>query len=401
LPGKEVMMAVDVQKFVSDYQSRIKDKNIYFYPDIPPKKLNNVFNSYALEARNENILILIDNTTFGNAKDGALFTDKKIYAKNIGASPQSYEYNMIKSVFFVEGMTSKLYINDIMFLETNFPEKYAMHLMTDMLREISKAFQPQGAGASFAGQQISDGVSQSEVSQPMAQKKENRAVDVQKIISDYRSRIKDKKIFFHPDIPPTKLNNAINAYAVAARDENILMLIDNTNFGGAKDGALLTDKKIYAKNIGSSGQSYEYNQIKSVFFVEGMTSKLHINDIMFLETNFPEKYAMHLVTDMLREISKAFAGQYGPEAVTQSEAAQPVPQEKEKPKKGGFFAPEKKGIQKGIVGGIAMMAIATVWFFVGYEAGYIFYYPPILFVIGLYAFLKGLITGNISGKKKD
>ena len=63
----------------------------------------------------------------------------------------------------------------------------------------------------------------------------------------------------------------------------------------------------------------------------------------------------------------------------------------------GFFAPEKKGLQKGIVGGIAMMAIAAIWFIVGYSAGIIFFYPPILFIIGLAGFIKGIFTGNVSG----
>ena len=65
----------------------------------------------------------------------------------------------------------------------------------------------------------------------------------------------------------------------------------------------------------------------------------------------------------------------------------------------GFFTPEKRGIEKGIIGGIAMIAIALVWFFAGLQAGYIFFYPPILFLIGVYALLKGLFTGNISGNK--
>lgn len=64
----------------------------------------------------------------------------------------------------------------------------------------------------------------------------------------------------------------------------------------------------------------------------------------------------------------------------------------------GFFAPEKKGLQKGIVGGIAMMAIAVIWFVVGYAAGIIFFYPPILFIIGLVGFIKGIVTGNIKGQ---
>lgn len=65
---------------------------------------------------------------------------------------------------------------------------------------------------------------------------------------------------------------------------------------------------------------------------------------------------------------------------------------------GGTFAPERMGIRKGMVGGLVMMAIAAVWFFGGLAAGYIFYYPPILFIVGVYAFLKGLFTGNIRGE---
>jgi hypothetical protein len=63
----------------------------------------------------------------------------------------------------------------------------------------------------------------------------------------------------------------------------------------------------------------------------------------------------------------------------------------------GFFAPERKGLQKGMLGGLAMMAIAAIWFFGGLAAGYIFYYPPILFLIGLWGFFKGLLTGNVTG----
>lgn len=65
-----------------------------------------------------------------------------------------------------------------------------------------------------------------------------------------------------------------------------------------------------------------------------------------------------------------------------------------------FFAPEKRGVEKGVIGGIVMIGIAVVWFFVGLEAGYIFFYPPILFLIGVYALLKGLFTGNFSGNKE-
>jgi len=62
-----------------------------------------------------------------------------------------------------------------------------------------------------------------------------------------------------------------------------------------------------------------------------------------------------------------------------------------------FFAPEKKGVENGMLGGIAMMVLAVVWFGLGWMAGIIFFYPPILFLFGVFAFLKGMFTGNVAG----
>jgi hypothetical protein len=67
-------------------------------------------------------------------------------------------------------------------------------------------------------------------------------------------------------------------------------------------------------------------------------------------------------------------------------------------KYGHGFGWEHRGWDKGMVGGLAMMAIAAVWFLGGLACGIIFYYPPILFVIGLVGFFRGIVTGNVSGQ---
>ena len=46
-------------------------------------------------------------------------------------------------------------------------------------------------------------------------------------------------------------------------------------------------------------------------------------------------------------------------------------------------------LNAGSVGGLLMMIIAAVWFVLGLQAGYIFFYPPVLFVIGGIAAIKG------------
>ncbi len=52
--------------------------------------------------------------------------------------------------------------------------------------------------------------------------------------------------------------------------------------------------------------------------------------------------------------------------------------------------PSRSGvtISSGVLGGAAMMLGAVVWFVVGWAAGVIFFYPPILFLIGLFTFVR-------------
>jgi hypothetical protein len=51
-------------------------------------------------------------------------------------------------------------------------------------------------------------------------------------------------------------------------------------------------------------------------------------------------------------------------------------------------------INSGALGGLLMMVIAVVWFVLGLMANRIFFYPPILFVIGLISLFKGLFGGG-------
>jgi hypothetical protein len=68
------------------------------------------------------------------------------------------------------------------------------------------------------------------------------------------------------------------------------------------------------------------------------------------------------------------------------------------PKYSHGFGLEHRGWDAGMLGGLAMMGIAALWFVLGLACGYIFFYPPILFVIGLIGFFRGLFNGNITGR---
>ncbi len=65
------------------------------------------------------------------------------------------------------------------------------------------------------------------------------------------------------------------------------------------------------------------------------------------------------------------------------EAAAFRAQNVDKADEGGFFGTENWVLnQMGPSGGLLLMAIAVIWFVVGWMNGYIYYYPPILFVVG-------------------
>lgn len=56
---------------------------------------------------------------------------------------------------------------------------------------------------------------------------------------------------------------------------------------------------------------------------------------------------------------------------------------------------ESMGIKNSTIVGIITMSAAAIWFFIGYfSMNTIFFYPPVLFVLGLIKFIQGLNKGN-------
>jgi hypothetical protein len=55
---------------------------------------------------------------------------------------------------------------------------------------------------------------------------------------------------------------------------------------------------------------------------------------------------------------------------------------------------EKSIFNSGALGGVVAMMVAVVWFVAGLANDVIFFYPPILFVIGLAAFFKGVMKNE-------
>ena len=62
----------------------------------------------------------------------------------------------------------------------------------------------------------------------------------------------------------TKIQSAIKAYAPQARNENVIFVFDNTFFGAADEGFLMTDQALYNKESSESPKRIDIHQIGNI-----------------------------------------------------------------------------------------------------------------------------------------
>lgn len=95
------------------------------------------------------------------------------------------------------------------------------------------------------------------------------------------------KVYIKPDIPLKKIKNALKSYG----DENIqpdetILLLDDTLFGSAKTGLLITEDALYIK--GSFCEPIAVN-LKDIASISHKARKLFINGKEAIDCAMPSK----------------------------------------------------------------------------------------------------------------
>jgi len=78
-------------------------KDVYITPEIPEKKLNNAIKAYKCESFYKSILAIYDDTVFGSAKDGLVFTGEKMIHSD--GELTEYIYSEIQSVEYIRDVS--------------------------------------------------------------------------------------------------------------------------------------------------------------------------------------------------------------------------------------------------------------------------------------------------------
>lgn len=95
-----------------------------------------------------------------------------------------------------------------------------------------------------------------------------------------------EKIHVAPNIPLKKLHGAIESYGGGVQPKDVVALIDDTVFGGAKEGMLFTETEVRSKAIFQPPQQWEMERIERVAF-EG--NRVFIDGREIAQLNIPDK----------------------------------------------------------------------------------------------------------------
>jgi ribosomal protein L40E len=152
-------------------------------------------------------------------------------------------------------------------------------------------------------------------------------MSVKQAILDFVDGEIRNKIFVTPGIPAKKLNAARSQFI--SRDEEVIVLYDDTVFGSGKDGIAITENYIYAKQIWEVPKSIKISSIRSIESQSKSLNNLEIflNGNLFITVSTPEKSDHAFLVGILKAAKDAAAkpekkkGKAAPTA----EAPSPVP----------------------------------------------------------------------------
>ena len=123
------------------------------------------------------------------------------------------------------------------------------------------------------------------------------------ILLGLQLQLHDGSFYVADGIPAKKLGNAADTFAHLQPDERALVLVDTTVFGSAKEGAVLTDKRLYAK-LGKESKDIPWGDVKAAACVDGGNLVwLTVNGTKCLQGGSPNKAALTVLAGAIREIA--------------------------------------------------------------------------------------------------
>lgn len=210
---------------------------VYVAPNIPRKLLSNALAAYDLTLDPSDVVVLIDDTMFGSGKDGCLIGHDCLAIRETFTDAVTYAYSEVQSL---ELQGSKLFLNKRQAIAFNMPDKADLSRCFALVQEWMGS-QP-SAAPSAKRAEVKAAVGNQELS----------AAQVEAVLQmtvNLAERLGLERVYVRPHIPQKKLQAALESYGANMREDEVLVLIDDTLFGGAKEGVLMGESKLALKMV--------------------------------------------------------------------------------------------------------------------------------------------------------
>ena len=220
---------------------------VYYAPSIPPDKEGNaraVHEAHLPES--EAILVLHDATLFGGAADGFVITAERLCWKNLFEHARQVTWRDLEPAAVVaEAGRVGIAGGGIQISAELIPGT------ARLLAEMAERYRALDAGPYRSG---ADALPEaSEVGQ----------IPVSRLTALARRHVGEiEQMYYHPAIPSPKLRLAREVHSAhLGAEELVAVLYDDTVFGSARDGFLITPRRLYWKNLLSVPESVEWELI--------------------------------------------------------------------------------------------------------------------------------------------
>jgi hypothetical protein len=255
--------------------------NFYIRPNIPPKKIANAVARYVGQNTGfDEVEALYDDTVFGSAKEGFVFTVDKLYVHELMHNAESLKFKTMNDIKFID---KTLWINSKRVIELVLLDKNDCQRLLQLLEritEISK-IELKDDNNSLGG--ITVGAEQSESAMSKVESVQSKSVTSQLIRTVLQQVSGLENFYVHPNIPTDKLEVAISTFAQNLKSDMVEGLYDDTVFGLAEEGMIFSDDNLYLHEMFGPSLVFDFKKINNVQFV-GNDLRINDNKVMSFRT---------------------------------------------------------------------------------------------------------------------
>ena len=227
---------------------------VHVAPNIPKKLLSNALSAYGLTVDPSEVVVLIDDTMFASGKDGCLIGQQYLAIRESFSDAVAYAYDEVDAL---ELKGSKLFLNKRQAIAFNMPDKDDLHDCFSLLQEWLRT----------RGGEQSAPVAKPAAVKASAGNQELSAAQVDSIVHmtlSLAERLGLERVYVRPHIPQKKLQAALDSYGANMREDEVLVLIDDTLFGGAKEGVLMGESKLAVKMVFDTPRLFFWRHLDSL-----------------------------------------------------------------------------------------------------------------------------------------